>query len=209
MSAPNFKTQRDFDMYASDMQYVPEMPETITLSKSELLKDYDETAFDFEDMLSEYITDYGLCCHTGFNYTIEGDTITITDIEWDLSDEDLFDEDTYENAQFFIDHELNDKLEYFKITLEGGYYFGIQTIVDQAKENYRFDVFYYMTHEDEYSNSEIYEIFGFNKYILNRVLNKEIKLINEKLLPQLKDYGFERYACVGIFSNGEAIYERV
>ena len=37
----------------------------------------------------------------------------------------------------------------------------------------------------------------------------EVKFINKKLLPKLAEfYGFERYVCVCIFSNGEAVYEK-
>lgn len=126
--------------------------------------------------------------------------------------ETQYDEWLYEDTQHFIDNKLNPQLKYLKIEVISGYFYGLQTNVKQDDNpNYFYtmiDFLYYLNNKEEYTDKEIYEIFGFNKYILDRVLNKEIKLINEKLLPQLKDFGFECYDCVGIFSNGEAVYQK-
>ena len=43
-----------------------------------------------------------------------------------------------------------------------------------------------------------------------RKYKAEINRINKKLLPLFeKELGFDHIRCIGVFSNGEAIYERV
>lgn len=131
-----------------------------------------------------------------FEYTDENDEPTG---EWG------FDDYYFEQCENFID-ELNDKLRFFKITLKSGYYNGVQTyLID--KSDY-FDPLYYLGHTEIYNGEEIFAEFGVNKYILNRMIQSEITKINNKLLPLLKEWGFDRYGVVARFSNGETWFSK-
>ena len=155
MSTPNFKTQDDFKLYASNMLY---------------------------DILDE-------------NYEPTG--------EYD------FDEVLCDATQSFIDDVLNKQLEFFDITLESGYYGGVQSYVVPRTIYYGDDSYDFLYYYEDYDGKDIYKEFGYNKHVLKQKILKEIKFINEKLLPQLEEYTFEQIECVAIFSNGEAVYERV
>lgn len=155
MSTPNFKTQKHFDLYVSEMEC--------------------ETLDENDELTGEYEFDDYLC-------------------------------DATEN---FIINKLNTQLKFFDITLESGYYGGVQSYVVPRKIYYGDDSFDFINYYEDFDDEDIYQYFGYNKYILKRKILKEIKFINEKLLPQLKDYTFEQIKCVGVFSNGEAVYKRV
>lgn len=48
---------------------------------------------DEEEFVSDYITNkYGFC-HNGFNYDIVGDELIVSDVQWDIDEEDEFDDD--------------------------------------------------------------------------------------------------------------------
>ena len=64
--------------------------------KSEMADSEDE-----EEFVSDYITDkYGFC-HKGFTYEIVGDELIVSDVQWDIDEEDEFD---------FDDDELDENL---------------------------------------------------------------------------------------------------
>lgn len=151
MATANFKTQKHFDLYASEMIY-------------NLLDDDGNETEEYE-----------------------------------------FDDALYEETKDFIDT-LNKQLKYFKIRLQDGYYAGVQTIVDDIDPYY--DLIDFLNYPNDYDGKCLHSHFGYNKYILTRMLKREINLINNTLLPQLKDYNFEHLRVVGRFSNGETIYER-
>ena len=55
----------------------------------------------------------------------------------------------------------------------------------------------------------LFKQFGYNTHILKLKIQKEIKLINNKLLPKLADmYNFDKLYIVAQFSNGETMYEK-
>ena len=123
------------------------------------------------------------------------------------TDEYYFDYNLYERTEDFIDT-LNKQLNFFEIELQGGYYSGIQTIVHDTNPAY--DLIDFLNYYNDYADCgrDMYELFGYNRHVLRQKLNKEIKLINNTLLPQLKNYTFDRYGVVARFSNGETIYEK-
>lgn len=140
----------------------------------------------------------------------------VSNMEYETLDEDdeptgeyEFDYGLYDATQSFIDDVLNKQLEFFKITLESGYYVGVQSYVVPRTIYYGDDSYDFINYYEDYDGKDIYAYFGYNKHVLKQKILKEIKFINEKLLPQLKEYTFEQIKCVGIFSNGEAVYERV
>ena len=108
------------------------------------------------------------------------------DEEWDSQ---IFYEDIYREAERLA-NKLNEELIFYQIDIKDGYYCGLQTIIKGTDWNdYYFDM------------------------CRSKALRKhqaEINKINRKLLPLFeKELGFDHIRCIGVFSNGEAIYERV
>jgi hypothetical protein len=119
-----------------------------------------------------------------------------------------FDNEYFELCEEYTDNNLNSKLRFFAISLKSGYYQGIQTYIEPKYHN-DFDAFDYLEYPQYYDPKELFAQFGYNTYILKRKILAEIKLINNTLLPKLKDtFCFDKIKCVGIFSNGEAIYKK-
>lgn len=167
MSTPNFKTQRDFDLYVTDnfLQYPYELDENddfVLDTKGNPIINYDEEPF--------------------------------------------FDYDYFDECKNYTD-KLNARLDFFNIDFEDGYYTGIQTYINPQTSE--FDALDFLENPQYYNPSELFAEFGCNTYILKRKILAEIKHINNDLLPELAQmYNFDKIKCVGIFSNGEAIYEK-
>lgn len=145
-------------------------------------------------------------------YTIEYSRPTQEEIEnfiiatGEMFDEDfdteIFYYDMYQDAERLADR-INKELIFYKIEIGCGYYDGIQTFVDQTDWNYYNDV-------EDMDNHACKYYFGMCRSKAIRKHNAEVNRINKKLLPLFqKELGFDHIKCVGVFSNGEAIYERV
>lgn len=104
--------------------------------------------------------------------------------------------------------ELNSELDFFKITLQDGYYSGLQFYVTltKAADNAGFD-------EDcgpKYCDNESckYYFDACLSVTVRRFEREQRKVL--RLLAKLADEnGFEQYACTARFSNGECIYTKV
>ena len=141
------------------------------------------------------------------NYT------TQSDFDLYIYDEDLddtLDEDTAINDYDFsmacvyeeskrLAKELSKELMFHDIEIKSGYYTGIQTYVKKYYEDF-----------EQLDNDDCHYYFDMCKSKAIRKYKAEVKRINKKLLPKFKtELGFDHIKCVGVFSNGEAIYERV
>lgn len=128
-------------------------------------------------------------------------------IDYDV--DPFFDHSYFDECKNYTDNNLNSKLAFFTISFEEGYYSGVQTYIEPKYPN-DFDALDWLEYPQYYDTKELFAQFGYNTYILKRKILKEINLINNTLLPQLKQhYSFDKIKCVGIFSNGEAIYEKM
>lgn len=145
-------------------------------------------------------------------YTIEYGKPTQEEIEnfmietGEMFDEDfdseMFYYDTFQNAKWLAKR-INKELTFYKIRIKCGYYCGLQTIIDQTDWDYYDNV-------EDMDNDACKYYFGMCRSIAIRKYKAEINRINKKLLPLFeKELGFNRIRCIGVFSNGEAIYERV
>lgn len=123
-----------------------------------------------------------------------------------------FDEWHFNYCQKKID-ELNNGLKYYKITLESGYYCGVQVILEeqddeaftrdytakewaQERKFYRRRYGYFYEFDLPYSERKKAE-------------SREIKRIIKFCKTVLKEqFYFDEYVCTARFSNGEALYEK-
>lgn len=115
------------------------------------------------------------------------DLYATTIFQYEITDENNnptgeydFDYYYFNDCKDFIDS-LNKQLCCFEITLIDGYYEGIQTYIKETD---------YWTDDESLYDSEI-------------------ALINNVLLPQLKEYAFDKYIISAQFSNGETFYKKV
>ena len=176
MSTPNFKTQRDFDLYC-----------------------YDEW-----DISQEQIDDTRKA--NEYSENISDDKIE----EWIAEDNIRFLEEEFDYNLEKCSEELNRELNFYEVTLEGGHYGGVQfyvSIKDQEFSPYSDNLSDILEWVD---NEETRYYYDMCLSEFKRKIKSEINFINKKYLPLLaRKLGFEHYNCVGVFSNGEAIYEKV
>ncbi len=92
---------------------------------------------------------------------------------------------------------INEKLTFHRVRVEAGYYSGAQFIVDELYDDI-----------SEMSNDYTQYHFDMCKSKALRKFNAEVRRIVREL-RKLKKCGYEELECVAIFSNGEAVYERV
>lgn len=110
-----------------------------------------------------------------------------------------FDELTYEMDAEFIEEDLerfNASLTFFKVELRSGYYRGIQTLVKCPND----------PHDLCNDDCRYYWDMCRSKAIRKHEA-EERKVV--KFLKEMKGGPVKELTCVGIFSNGEAIYQYV
>lgn len=93
---------------------------------------------------------------------------------------------------------LNDNLHFYELTVESGYYTGVQFYVNESYYN-----------PQDMDNEECRYQFDMCRSKALRKMNTERNKIVRALRKAKKDYGFTELVCCGIFSNGEAVYSRV
>lgn len=141
-------------------------------------------------------------------YIIEYSSSTQEEIEnFIMETGEVFDEDfdsemfyynTYREAEILA-RELSEELMFHNIEIACGHYTGIQTYIKEYYKNI-----------DLLNNEDCYYYFDMCRSKAIRKYKAEINKINKKLLPLFeKELGFDHIRCIGVFSNGEAIYERV
>lgn len=163
-----------------------------------------ETQREFDLYVTDNFVVYPYELDENDDYVLDenGDYVINYDVE------PFFDHSYFDECKNYTDNNLNSKLRFFTISFEDGYYQGVQTFIEPKYPN-DFDALDFLEYLQYYDTKELFTEFGVNSYILKRQILAEITLINDKLLPQLKQhYSFDKICCVGIFSNGEAIYEK-
>lgn len=111
--------------------------------------------------------------------------------------EEIFYEDIYHGYDGFKDlmEDFNDTLTFHELKFYSGYYTGIQIYVEE-KEN---------PHELDNEDCNYYYDMCRSKAI--RKYDTEIRKINKWMDKVAVQYGWRELICLGIFSNGEAIYK--
>lgn len=99
--------------------------------------------------------------------------------------------------------EINKELSFFEVGLQSGYYVGVQ-----------FDVNFKMRwgcelDPEELDNEDAHYYFDCCRSVMLRKYERERRKLAKKLKELADSYGFEEIVCVGVFSNGEAVYRKV
>lgn len=146
--------------------------------------DFDMYVINFEPLSEEEQKQYEI--DNDCKYSIE-------------ADEEFYYESEIENFKWLMNHYLKQKqrmLEFCSIELRSGYYAGVQTYVSLENDPREMD------------NDDCQYYFGICRSKAIRKLESEIKFINTKLLPYIRENSsFEKLYCIGVFSNGEAVYQ--
>lgn len=110
----------------------------------------------------------------------------------------------YDEEDYFLVRDIEEALEelnrsflFHKISVEGGYYYGIQFYVEES-----YDL-------DELDNDDCRYYFDMFRSVAIRRHTSETNKINRILSRMADQYGFEEVFCSAVFSNGEAVYTPV
>lgn len=164
-------------------------------------EDFDLYCYDEWDISQEQVDEMREM--NEYDSSISDDTIE----EWIAEDNVRFLEEDFPYAHKECKEELKRGLEFFTVTLMGGHYGGVQFYVELDKNLHNWgstidEVLEYIDNED----TRYY--YDMRKSEFKRKIISEVNFINKKYLPLLaRKTGFKKYNCIGIFSNGEAIYE--
>lgn len=122
----------------------------------------------------------------------------IDDIElaWDMLLEDI-------QSDF---DDLKSHLEWYTIELKSGYYDGAQFYIDTKYCGINDKADWLQSKPLIWDDEECLSEFGLSRQQTIKMIEEEKRLINE-FLENSKDYGFYKINCVGVFNNGEAVYE--
>lgn len=112
--------------------------------------------------------------------------------------EDIFYTDILTGADGFkgLMEDFNDSLTFHELTFKSGYYSGIQLYVEEKEEN-----------PHELDNDDCHYYYDMCRSKAIRKYDSEVRKINRWMDKIATQYGWKELNCVGIFSNGEAIYE--
>ena len=128
--------------------------------------------------------------------------------------EAVFDDDEcmywYDDAQPML-KAFNDTLRFFSVSLQSGYYCDCQLRVRPAQTSNSTS-----RHDDceewnprNLDNYECNYYFDMCRSRAIRAYDAEVRKVNRFLKKAANDLGMVQLACVGVFSNGEAVYTRV
>lgn len=186
MSCPNFSTQDDYPLFLWDFEMSDEQLDECVKERAEI----DEIDIENVDRDEEY--------------QIQS--------EWAYQDQRECFKDTVNNVLKIYGREL----QFLKLKLKDGYYGGLQFYVEPNTEyssnKYFFDMYYmeldYIT--ENVTNEDTRYCFDMCRSEFIRKYKSEVNFIAKKLMPKVASMtGFEQYSCMGIFSNGEAVYTKV
>lgn len=177
MSTPNFHTMENFKLYIQNFE-----PMT--------LEEYEAEEFQFDEYL---YPEYEVAASDDWKKHILEKSYNDTMETWNY----FFYNDIYEGADGFkgLMEEFNDTLTFHEITFKSGYYSGVQLYVEEKEDPHELD------------NDDCHYYFDMCRSQAIRKYDAEIRKINKWMDKVAPEYGWAELYCLGIFSNGEAIYE--
>lgn len=177
MSTPNFYTQKNFKLYIQAFE-----PITLEEYQGEYFADDEYYYSEYEAAVSDEWKKHIL--EESYNKTME---------LWN----ETFYEDIIEGYDGFksLMEDFNNTLIFHEITFKSGYYKGIQLYVEEKENPYELD------------NEDCRYYFDMCRSEAIRKYDTEIRKINRWMDNVAVEHGWRELNCIGIFSNGEAIYE--
>lgn len=177
MSTPNFYTQRNFKLYVQSFE-----PMTMEEYEAEEFSNdeyyYPEYLSAQSDSRKKYILE------KSYNKTM-----------------------TFWNEEFYSDivngydgfkelmEEFNNCLMFHEVQFKSGYYDGIQLYVEEKENPHKLD------------NDDCRYYYDMCRSKAIRKYEAEIRKINRFMNKVATQYGWKELVCLGVFSNGEAIYQ--
>jgi len=129
-------------------------------------------------------------------YVISDAMFTYEDDDGDAQFDQWMFDDFIEDFQPRID-ELNSDLEFFQVSLEPGYYAGMQIYIEPK----HFDL-----EEDDFDNNDTQYYFALNRSTAIRKYRSERTKLKRTLKKLAKEHNLKAYAVAYRFSNGETGY---
>lgn len=96
---------------------------------------------------------------------------------------------------------FNKELEYHEVGVRSGYYSGTQFYIGFNNR--------YFNNAEDMENEDTQYHYGMCRSKFLRKYNAEVKRICKWLDKMVADYGYTKLACLGHFSNGEAVYQKI
>lgn len=117
--------------------------------------------------------------------------------DYDEFEAEFFYNDIFEGYDGFKDvmEDFSDNLIFHKITFKSGYYDGVQLYVEEAENPHELD------------NEDCRYYYDMCRSQAIRKYDAEVRKINKWMEKTAVEYGWRELHCLGIFSNGEAIYQ--
>ena len=117
-----------------------------------------------------------------------------------MSDEayaEIFYEDIWDDADGFkgLMEEFNYSLTFHHLEFKSGYYDGVQIFVEEFENPHDLD------------NDDCRYYYDMCRSQAIRKYEAEIRKINKWMNKVATEYGWRKLHCLGVFSNGEAIYQ--
>ena len=112
--------------------------------------------------------------------------------------QEFFYQDIFDGADGFKTQmeKLNELLFFHEVKFKSGYYDGVQLYVEEKAVN-----------PHELDNEDCRYYYDMCRSVAIRKYNAEIRKINRWMEKTAVEYGWRKLNCLGIFSNGEAIYQ--
>lgn len=96
---------------------------------------------------------------------------------------------------------INKELTFHKVEVCSGYFTGYQFYVEFANDNYN--------RAENMDNSDAQYYYGMCRSKMLRKYKAEVNKICRWLDKMVHDYCYTKLACIGHFSNGEAVYQKI
>lgn len=176
MSTANFYTMENFNLF-------------IKVYEPMTLEDYAENEFHYDDYLYPQYEEAD----------DEEEKVEILEESYDNAmkqwEEDFYHDIYYDDDGFkAVMEKFNDDLMFHKLELKSGYYDGIQIYVEETENPHELD------------NDDCKYYYDMCRSQTVRKYEAEIRKINKWLEKVSTEYGWRKLYCLGVFSNGEAVY---
>lgn len=177
MSTPNFYNQKNFKLYVQSFE-----PMSLEEYKNEYFEEDDYLFPEYQNAQTDSLKEYIL--EKSYNSNMEMQSY-------------FFYEDIINGYDGFkgLMEDFTDTLVFHKLDFKSGYYTGMQIYVEETENPHELD------------NEDCNYYFDMCRSKAIRKYDAEIRKINRWLDKVAVEYGWRELYCVGIFSNGEAVYK--